>query len=350
MKTHTSGYAVSDRLRVSIERIVPGGAGLARGPLGVVLVEASAPGDLVEIEINSLWRSRARCRVDLIRRRSHSGRAALPMVRNLRRMRFAAYLLQSAGRGWEIVRDALERIAGVDCGRYRSDRFRRSGTSVHVLASNSIPVRRAGQWDFLLGARSRSSMSAVHGLPASIAGGDHRPKSGSRSHHDQRRLVLCSMFPGLLRADFAQSTADGRWVVLAHHRFTGLLRASGRILSGVARSRSSHDRARASSSTRERGLAWDLFSGIGLFALPLAQDYRQVVGVEFDGRSASNAVRGAERNEIANVRFASADVNEWLGHKRHRHVVPDLVVVDPPRVGLGTGLRDALARSPTPQA
>ena len=96
------------------------------------------------------------------------------------------------------------------------------------------------------------------------------------------------------------------------------------------------------SSTRERGLAWDLFSSIGLFALPLAQDYRQVVGVEFDGRSASNAVRGAERNEIANVRFASADVNAWLGHKRHRHVVPDLVVVDPPRVGLGTELATRL--------
>jgi 23S rRNA (uracil1939-C5)-methyltransferase len=76
-------------------------------------------------------------------------------------------------------------------------------------------------------------------------------------------------------------------------------------------------------------LAIDLFAGVGLFALPLAEHFQRVVAVESNPAAARDLEVNARGNPAIDIR--TADVEEFL-HKFR--AVPDLVIVDPPRAGL----------------
>jgi len=86
-------------------------------------------------------------------------------------------------------------------------------------------------------------------------------------------------------------------------------------------------------------LALDLFAGVGLFSLPLALRFKRVVAVESNPEAArdleSNA-SGQRGIEIRNV-----DVERFLEKCRE---TPDLVVLDPPRVGVPRQVISHLAR------
>jgi 23S rRNA (uracil1939-C5)-methyltransferase len=78
-------------------------------------------------------------------------------------------------------------------------------------------------------------------------------------------------------------------------------------------------------------LAWDLFAGVGLFARRLARDFERVVAVE----SAPGATAALEEN-LKDVHGAAIK-SETLAFLRRtsKGERPDLVVLDPPRTGLG---------------
>jgi 23S rRNA (uracil1939-C5)-methyltransferase len=98
-------------------------------------------------------------------------------------------------------------------------------------------------------------------------------------------------------------------------------------------------------TTGHRGeLAWDLFAGVGLFARKLAESFGRVLAVE----SASSAVAALEANLRGTT--ATAVKAETLAFLR-RNVSgprPDLVVVDPPRTGLGAEITALLAQVAAP--
>lgn len=83
--------------------------------------------------------------------------------------------------------------------------------------------------------------------------------------------------------------------------------------------------------SRTGALAWDLFAGVGLFARQLAKQFDEVIAVE----SASAAVRSLTVNLAGTAgRAVAADTLSFLkSHAMTR--TPDLIVVDPPRAGLG---------------
>ena len=77
--------------------------------------------------------------------------------------------------------------------------------------------------------------------------------------------------------------------------------------------------------------ALDLYSGVGLFSLPLAKQFAKVTAVE----SGSGAVRDLEFNASragVKVHAVGAIVEEYL---RTMEARPDFVLADPPRTGLG---------------
>ena len=81
-------------------------------------------------------------------------------------------------------------------------------------------------------------------------------------------------------------------------------------------------------------LVLDLFSGVGLFSLPLAKRFQRVVSVE----SNPAATRDLEANiaSTSQIEVRTSDVDRFLDKCKDR---PDLVVLDPPRAGLeGTTL------------
>jgi 23S rRNA (uracil1939-C5)-methyltransferase len=85
--------------------------------------------------------------------------------------------------------------------------------------------------------------------------------------------------------------------------------------------------------------AYDLYAGVGLFALPLARRYQKVTAVESDSNAARYARLNARRNRLLNVEIDPRVVESWIAE-----LPPDAdrVVVDPPRAGLAMEIRKTL--------
>jgi 23S rRNA (uracil1939-C5)-methyltransferase len=77
-------------------------------------------------------------------------------------------------------------------------------------------------------------------------------------------------------------------------------------------------------------LAWDLFAGVGLFARKLAEGFGRVIAVE----AAASSIAALAANLRGTVGSAvHATTLDFL--RRNKTDRPDLIVVDPPRAGLG---------------
>jgi len=75
----------------------------------------------------------------------------------------------------------------------------------------------------------------------------------------------------------------------------------------------------------------DLYCGVGLFTLPLARRFKNVVGVEANAAAARYARKNLQRVGLANARVITATVTDWF---RNDPVDPvDFVLLDPPRAG-----------------
>lgn len=77
--------------------------------------------------------------------------------------------------------------------------------------------------------------------------------------------------------------------------------------------------------------ALDLYCGVGLFTLPLARKFGQVIGVEGNDRAIDFAEKNAANAQLNNVRFVRDSVDDFLsGHNLEN---TDFVLLDPPRAG-----------------
>jgi 23S rRNA (uracil1939-C5)-methyltransferase len=77
--------------------------------------------------------------------------------------------------------------------------------------------------------------------------------------------------------------------------------------------------------------ALDLYSGVGLFTLPLARVFESVVAVEANAAATRFARRNLQRAELNNVRVVTATVTDWFRSASSDAV--DFVLLDPPRAG-----------------
>ena len=75
----------------------------------------------------------------------------------------------------------------------------------------------------------------------------------------------------------------------------------------------------------------DLYCGVGLFTLPLARRFKKVVGIEANSAAVRFARRNLQRAGLVNARVITATVTDWF---RNDPVGPvDFVLLDPPRAG-----------------
>ncbi len=88
-------------------------------------------------------------------------------------------------------------------------------------------------------------------------------------------------------------------------------------------------------------LALDLFAGVGLFTLPLARGFGQVIAVESNPRSAADLAANAQAHGLSNVRAVGQSAFDFL--RRFARAEPDLAVLDPPRAGVGMPTLELLA-------
>jgi 23S rRNA (uracil1939-C5)-methyltransferase len=92
----------------------------------------------------------------------------------------------------------------------------------------------------------------------------------------------------------------------------------------------------------EGSLALDLFAGVGLFTLPLAERFQKVIAVESNPAAARDLeVNLATAGGSSRVEVHATDVERFLEKFKGK---PELVVVDPPRAGLQPEMMTRLAQ------
>ncbi|HEV7797087.1 MAG TPA: class I SAM-dependent RNA methyltransferase [Pyrinomonadaceae bacterium] len=82
----------------------------------------------------------------------------------------------------------------------------------------------------------------------------------------------------------------------------------------------------------EGQLAIDLYCGVGLFTLPIARRFARVIAVEAHATATRFAQRNLKAAELENVAVVTQDVAQWLKHSRPSEP-PEFLLLDPPRVG-----------------
>jgi 23S rRNA (uracil1939-C5)-methyltransferase len=98
------------------------------------------------------------------------------------------------------------------------------------------------------------------------------------------------------------------------------------------------DLLRIATQGRSGTLAWDLYAGVGLFSRALAQTFQQVVAVETAATDLSNSFKGPGKHTVA------ATTVEFLRSAVVQRARPELIVMDPPRAGVGAEVCTLLAR------
>lgn len=84
---------------------------------------------------------------------------------------------------------------------------------------------------------------------------------------------------------------------------------------------------------------WDLYSGVGGFALHCARPGRQVVGIETSDQAVQAARVSAAELGLDDIEFFSGDATEFAVQSQ---TAPEAVIVNPPRRGISAELADWL--------
>lgn len=77
----------------------------------------------------------------------------------------------------------------------------------------------------------------------------------------------------------------------------------------------------------------DLYCGIGTIGLSMADRADKVIGAEIVPEAVENARKNAEKNGSSNAEFICADASKAAAELVQRGLVPDVILLDPPRKG-----------------
>ena len=333
-----------DELEVRIEKLVEGGDGFARYEGIPVFVSRSAPGDLVRVRLVERRPSYARAEIIEILKPG-PGRREPPCPHfercggcDLQHLEDDAQLRHKA----EAVRETLRRIGGIEtpakvavvAGRPWGYRLRTQlhladddrGPQVGYFARGSHDLVPVGRCPVLV----PELEAALPGLPRALRGVSHRRIDLAAG--DASRWTHAPPVDGLPTGEVEARVGelvysyDARCFFQSHRQLTARLveHALGSGADGV--------------EVAEEA-AFDLFAGVGLFSLPLAQRYGRVVAVESDRVATRFLRKNARRNRLDNIAVEHQSVETWISRLPK---APARVIVDPPRLGLSHHVRRAL--------
>ena len=97
-----------------------------------------------------------------------------------------------------------------------------------------------------------------------------------------------------------------------------------------------------------QGTLFDLYSGVGLIGILLADHYQSVLGMEEGYEAVKHAKQNAVRNKVENISFLEGKVEHLLSELARKSPGPLHVVVDPPRIGLKPEVIKALTEAQLP--
>ena len=103
-----------------------------------------------------------------------------------------------------------------------------------------------------------------------------------------------------------------------------------------------YEAAIAQTGITKEDLVLDLYCGVGTITLTMAKAAGKVMGVEVVEQAVEDAKENAKRNGIDNAEFFCADAGKAALSLKEQGIVPNVVVVDPPRKGLNADTVEAL--------
>ncbi|HVF43994.1 MAG TPA: class I SAM-dependent RNA methyltransferase [Pyrinomonadaceae bacterium] len=362
------GGGAREELEVTIERILPGGVGLAHAEGRTVFVALAAPGDRLRVRVESVRGRVAFASIAEVIEPSDS-RVEPPCPYfgrcggcDFQQLNYRAQLSAKV----EIVRDCLRRVARVE-----------PPAEIHITPS---PL----EWRYR--SRARWQHDAVRNFLGYYERGSHSvcdvTECPVAAPEVQTRLTRLrgSMSEGALPPDAAEfeAVAGDEGVALAPAVETGDEREQARTIAGeryrfdagcffqinhalleplvreglrdTARVGEGEGAGRASGENVDYvsgGTALDLYAGVGLFTLPLARRFGRVVAVEGNAASTAYARRNLSDAGLSNARVETAAVGAWLAHNAERMGGADFVLLDPPRAGAEPeAVRGIIALSP----
>jgi 23S rRNA (uracil1939-C5)-methyltransferase len=313
-------------MRLKVEKLVYGGAGLARTEQGVVFVPRTAPGDIVEAEIVGRKKDYATARITEILEPSPD--------------RQEPYCPNYATAGcchWQHIRydrqvDHKEAIL--------RETFRRVG---HFEWNNAIARLTGPDRNY----RLRATFHVTNGRPGFVRESTNIvvPIRSCAALVPELNDFIGTMDPGPAKEVHAVSTPE---VVASFVLDQGVIQRSGRATIAIDNVRYhitadtffQANRFLLSPMINEvlqlvgssPGNVLDLYSGVGFFSIPLARIAKEVIAIESSRTAVRLAQENAKTNQTWQLRSTEGQVDATL-HGAGLH--PNVVLVDPPRFGCG---------------
>lgn len=94
-----------------------------------------------------------------------------------------------------------------------------------------------------------------------------------------------------------------------------------------------YTRARSMLQLKKTDTVLDTYCGVGTIGLVMAEDAKEVTGVELNKDAVENARLNAHSNEIENIRFLAMDSTRYMQEAVRNHTHYDVIILDPPRAG-----------------
>lgn len=88
----------------------------------------------------------------------------------------------------------------------------------------------------------------------------------------------------------------------------------------------------------------DLYCGVGTIGITMADQVKRLIGIEVVEQAIENARENARLNSIDNAHFICADAPKGAEILSREGVIPDVVILDPPRKGCDSSLFDTIEK------
>jgi 23S rRNA (uracil1939-C5)-methyltransferase len=320
---------------ISIERIVAGGFGLGRHEERVLLVPLTAPGDRVEVELSD-QRSVAR----LIRVVSPGPERVEPPCTHfgicggcdLMHLSYPAQVRAKV----EMVAESLMRTGGRDL---------LSMLTEVGIESNPRPLysRIRATWQptdsGTAGYFRRSSQDVI-----AI---EHCPILDPALEEVRSSLTIRDKARGLTNGSEV-SIATGHGPAVPVDFAVGDAQIVASALAFFQSSQSLLDRFVRHvvhlAADVGPGHVVELYSGVGLFTIPLAPHVGAIDAVESSPVAVTLARQNVRRNRLQNVNVHADDAGRWIAKRTGKRIRPGTVLIDPPRSGVGTRVSTGILR------
>ena len=344
-----------DTFAVEIERILPGGVGVAYAGERTIFVSLAAPGDLVRINIE---RTRGKLAfasiVEILKPSPVRVEPPCPYFGrcggcDFQQLNYATQLETKV----DIIRDCLHRITRLDQvpnieihpspqeWRYRSrvnwqfdpqtralGYFERGSHRVCDVAECAVLVSELETTLEALRSEVKSGSKEILGTDIDVVAGDDGVSVSPVFGGPNERYPVATA-PGSDSVREVSRKIGGETYYFSANAFFQINHGLLEVL------------IREATKSVRGGTAIDLYCGVGLFTLPLARRFDEVIGVESNRISAEFARRNLENTQLSNARVINARVDDWLqGYSRPLTV--DFLLLDPPRTGVEPTVIDGI--------